>query len=107
MALNANTVKFLLKQLRKGTMEGFISSSAQIFNYLKEEVKDNPIYTKYEFDSEKWADWLKKEARIDLILPSTFPESKILAYAAYKEIGSMENIAGTNFVLSLFAEGHI
>jgi hypothetical protein len=50
---------------------------------------------------------VKKEARIDLILPSTFEESKILAYAAYKEIGSMENSTATNFVLSLFNEGQI
>jgi hypothetical protein len=107
MALNSNTLKFLLQQLRKGAIEGFISISTQIFNYLRDEVKDNPIYTKYELESDRWAEWLKKEARIDLVLPNTLDESKILAYAAYKEIAFMQSDKAQNFVLALFHETRI
>jgi galactitol-specific phosphotransferase system IIC component len=54
MALSATTLKFLLQQLSKGTIEGFIPVSSQIFNYLREEIKDNPIYNKYEEEFPKW-----------------------------------------------------
>ena len=107
MALNTNTLKFLLQQIRKANLQGFISISAQIFNYLKEEVKDNPIYEKYENESEKWLSWLKKEARMKFLLPNTLVESKTLAYAAYKEISNLGNDKAVDFIMNLFHEQKI
>lgn len=102
MALSTNTLKFLLQQLRKGSIEGFTSISTQIFYYLKDEVKDNPIYSKYEEDYAKWSLWLKKEARRKFILPTSLEECKALAYSAYKEIASLDSDKGQNFVITLF-----
>lgn len=107
MALSADTLKFLLQQLRKGTIEGFTSIPKQIFHYLKEEIKDNPIYLKYETETPKWITWLNKEALIKLILPETLEESKVLAFAAYKAIASMDSNKAQSFIISLFNESRI
>lgn len=107
MALNSKTLNFLIRELQKASSEGFISIASQIFGYLKEEIKDNPMYIKYENESVKWEEWLNKEARVNLILPSTFEESKDLSYAVYRKVGSMDNSKAFDFIFSLFGENNI
>jgi|GEM_PF-1222795 len=107
MALSATTLQFLLQQLRKGSLEGFTSIPKQIFNYLADEIKDNQVYIKYENESQKWVEWLNKEACVYLILPETLEESKVLAYAAYKIISKLDNHKAQDFIITLFSENRI
>lgn len=107
MALSTETLKFLLQQLKKGSYEGFVSVSSQIFNYLKNEVQDNPVYLKYEAESSMWIEWLKTEGYIDLKLPETLDDSKLLAYAAYKELSILVKQDSENFIVNLFSQNRI
>lgn len=48
MALNPDKLQFLINQLTNAELQSFPGIIAQIFSYLDQEVKDNPIFDKYE-----------------------------------------------------------
>lgn len=44
MALSPDKLQFLITQLSKSELASFSGFAAQIFSYLDQEVKDNPIF---------------------------------------------------------------
>ena len=98
MALNPHTIEFLVNQLSKAQLESFAGIVSQIFSYLDDEVKDNPIFDKYESERNLWKDWPEKEESYPVwTLPKTWELSKSLAYDIYRTI----SIKGYEFTLEL------
>jgi predicted nucleotide-binding protein len=90
MALNPENIKFLLQQLRNASSNAFYGIVSQIFSYLNEEVKDNPVFAKYEGERERWEQWPNTDevsfSRGQWSLPTTLEDTKSLAYSIYKTI---------------------
>jgi hypothetical protein len=84
MALNPDTVQFLLQQVSRASSTPFQGTVAQLFSYLKTEVKDNPVYDKYERERNKWADWPGEDnvtGWADWQMPGLLDDAKSLASA--------------------------
>lgn len=82
MALNPDRITFLLQQIKNSEYRTFRSTVAQLFTYLSQEVKDNPIYDKFEKEREKWSDWPKEEASFghgQWDFPDSLDDAKSLA----------------------------
>jgi predicted nucleotide-binding protein len=91
MAINPENISFLLDQLKESDQSNFASYITQIFNYLNDEIKDNPVYDKYELESAKWDEWKTAAAWSDWALPTSIENSKQLAYSLFKEISEHDN----------------
>lgn len=108
MALNPDTVQFLTKQLSKAELESFSGIVAQIFSYLDQEVKDNPIFDKYEGERKIWEDWPGGDIyRPVWTLPKTWELSKSLAYNIYRRIGEEGYEVALDFSATLFGEDNV
>ena len=105
MALNPNTLYYLFEQLANVDDKLFSSLARQIFNYLEAEVKDNPMYDKYESETDKWFEWqikIHKSSSHKWDIPDNFEDTKSLAYTLFKNIskGDYQNyltVAGNLF----------
>lgn len=88
MAINLEKIKFLYQQIYNSEFSTLNTVVAQFFNYLKDEIKDNPVYDMYEKNVEKWTNWPFEENSYnnDWQLPTSLEESKSLAYSIYKQI---------------------
>ncbi|GAB3856648.1 hypothetical protein GCM10028822_29280 [Hymenobacter terrigena] len=90
MALNPEKLSFLLRELSSASYNTVSGIVSQIFGYLNTEIKDNPLFDKYEAESAKWVDWPQGDEasfnRGQWSLPTNFEESKSLAYYMYKRI---------------------
>jgi predicted nucleotide-binding protein len=91
MALKPDTVQFLLQQVSRASSTPFQGTVAQLFSYLKTEVKDNPVYDKYENEKNKWADWPSEDHVTgwpDWQMPGLLDDAKLLAYSLYESIAA-------------------
>ncbi len=110
MALNPNRLIFFLTQISNSNYNTFRSTVAQLFGYLVSEVKDNPVFEKYENDREKWANWPREE---DISygafwsLPDNFEESKSLVYDIYRSIAERDSSFSESLAVNLFRENYI
>lgn len=90
MSFNKRMVTYLAQKLQDSDIYTVKSISAQLFNYLSTEVKDNPIYDKYENEVVKWNNWFieNRENFSDgsWSLPETLEEAKCLSYTIFKNI---------------------
>lgn len=89
MALNPDKIKLLYNKLILADPKSFSSIASQLFNYLKEEVKDNQLYDHYEKDRiEKWKDWPGSDNYYNQAweLPDNLEEAKSLTYDVYKSV---------------------
>ena len=88
MALNIEKIKFLYQQINNSEFSTLNTVVAQLFNYLKNEIKDNPIYDQFEKNAEKWHNWPLNENNYntDWQLPADLDETKSLSYSLYKQI---------------------
>jgi predicted nucleotide-binding protein len=105
MALKPDTVQFLLQQVSRASSTPFQGTIAQLFSYLDSEVKDNPIYDKYENERNKWADWPGDESITgwaDWQMPGLLDDAKSLAYNLYKSIATGGPRDAFNLSTSLF-----
>jgi predicted nucleotide-binding protein len=98
MALNPTLIQFFIDRIQGASMNTFNGAINQLFEHLRSEVKDNPVYDKYEFDGQKWKDWPEYGGEDsfgnDWTMPSSFSEAKSLSYNLYKRIGEFEHIFG-------------
>jgi hypothetical protein len=93
MALNPEQISFFLRRIEEGSLRTFGSEVTQLFNYLAEEIKDNPVYLSFEKESVKWKTWIKKSYSIgtgEYQLPTNYSDAKHLAYTAFKIISESD-----------------
>jgi len=109
MALNIEKVNFLYQQLYNSEYSTLNTVIAQLFNYLKTEVKDNPVYDMYEKDVENWKEWptFSDDYNNDWQLPTSLDESKSLAYSMYKQISENDYNWMIQKGFTLFAGGKL
>lgn len=106
MAINPNTITFFVEKIRNAEYTAFRSIVIQLFAYLSNEIKDNPIYDKYEREGKNWANWpdsdSEKLSRKDWKFPEDIESAKTLAYQIYKNITLKNKDWITNLIFSLF-----
>jgi predicted nucleotide-binding protein len=106
MALNPEKLKLLYQKISNADSKSFSSICAQLFNYLNEEVKDNPVYDKLEKEREKWKDWPEPGEVMyffDWKLPTNLEDVKSLAYDIYKSVAE-QNDNGDKLTQALYRE---
>ena len=94
MAINPELIQFFQTRISNASMKTFGSEVTQLYTYLKEEIKDNPIYLKYEEESLDWKIWLQKVHSLGMgkdSFPIDFHKAKSLAYSAYKLISERQS----------------
>lgn len=96
MALNPDLIDFFLRSIQSAIRETFRSEVVHLFEHLDGEIKDNPVFDRYQKDRDKWKNW--PDDVNEWHLPTQFEESKSLVYHLYRGIG--EN--GDDLVLNLF-----
>jgi predicted nucleotide-binding protein len=103
MALQPERVEFFLQQMEASAPNTFRGNTAQLFEHLDGQIKDNPVFVQYEAAKQKWLSWLEEiESRsysTDWEMPTSFEDAKHLAYAVYRKIaGEADN---TEFLFSV------
>ena len=90
MALNPDRLEFFLRGIEGSDWKNFGSIVSHIFQHLDEEVKDNPIFDKYEKERENWKDWPNSGegtyAGGEWYFPSDYNMGKSLSYDVYRTI---------------------
>ncbi len=88
MALNPGLISFFISQLQNAkttTLPGIVT---QLFNHLKNEIKDNPIYEIYQKDAHNWKDWPDGNETGSFggtwELPGDYEKAKSLVYSLYE-----------------------
>ncbi|MCF8374326.1 MAG: nucleotide-binding protein [Bacteroidales bacterium] len=109
MALNPETVRFFITQLQNSEYRTFRSTVAQLFSYLSDEIKDNPIYDKYDNEREKWLNWPIGEDSFgkQWELPAKIQDAKSLAFDIYKSISDNDMSWADNFAFGLFRKSDL
>lgn len=93
MALNPDRINFHLSRISKSDLYTFGSEAAQLFDHLRSEIKDNPIFNEYESQINKWKEWPNQEGNSfeysgQWYLPTDFEESKQVAYTLYHRVAA-------------------
>ena len=96
MALQPERVEFFLQQMEDSAPNTFRGNTAQLFEHLDTEIKDNPVFAQYESSKAKWLQWLEdiesQSYGTDWEMPTSFEDAKQLAYAVYRKIaGEADN----------------
>ncbi|GGK73810.1 TIR domain-containing protein [Rufibacter glacialis] len=104
MALNPDLIAFYIKRIRSAEERTFGSEAAHLFQHIHSEVKDNPIFQKYEIETSAWKGWpndVEEDAWVsDWYLPSEHEKAKSLSYYLYKKSAEMkENASQIVFAL--------
>src|SRR4051812_9891364 len=104
MALNPSKISFLFERIRQSDSRTFRSTVAQLFTYLSKEIKDNPVYDKYETEKQNWGNWLQGnlQHRGHWKFPDDFDKAKSLSYYIYKRIAENDERSSDSFINSLF-----
>lgn len=102
MALNVDTVKFLLNQIDSSDFRYYSSAVSQLMNYLESEIKDNPIYDLFKNDRAKWTKHYDSiPGRV--YLPETIEEAKSFTFDIYYSIAENNDPQWLNsFTLNMF-----
>ena len=103
MAVNPDKISLLYNKISRASFSTLSSISMQLFNYLEEEIKDNPVYDQYENERKKWRGWIENVQHLNWSLPQKLEETKSLTYHLYKMIGE-DNNAGQELAVEMF--GH-
>lgn len=108
MALNPERIKFLIQQIQNSEFRTFRSTVSQLFTYLDSEVKDNPIYEKYESERSKWENWPNSEetsfSHGQWDLPDNLEDAKSLAFGIYKSVAENNKNWVDSFAFRLFRQ---
>lgn len=105
MALNPDKIAFLVQQIQNSEYRTFRSTVAQLFTYLTNEIKDNPVYDKYEKDRKRWANWPDETSfGYNWEFPDDLDDAKSLSYDIYKSAAINEKDWVDNFTFSLFRQ---
>lgn len=87
MALNPTLIQFFINQIQSANSSTISAIVSQLFEHLNKEVKDNPIFAKYEKEIKKWEGWPDDSSSYSWEMPGNFEGTKVLAYSIYKKIG--------------------
>lgn len=104
MAIKPDLINFFLENISNSKKQTFGSEVAHLFEHLENEVKDNPIYDKYEKEIGNWNDW-ESQTDDELELPSEFEKAKSYAYDIYKRVAK-KGSEGYDIVWRFFPERH-
>ncbi|WP_139921103.1 TIR domain-containing protein [Hymenobacter sp. DG01] len=108
MALNLETTQFLLSQIARANYHTFHSAVSQMIDYLKSEIKDNPVYDTYEEEAKSWRNWPVSEGISfyggSWSLPTKLEQAKHLAYSMYNRIAHNDENWINNFAFELFMD---
>lgn len=111
MALNPERIKFLIEQIQISEYTTFKSIVSQLFKYLDNEIKDNPVYEKYEKARQKWQQWPESEtssfSRGQWDFPDNLEDAKSLSYDIYKSISENDKSFADNLSFSLFRQNKL
>jgi len=111
MALNPDKITFFLQQIQNAEYQTFRSIVVQLFGYLVDEIKDNPIYDNFEKRVDKWQNWPHEEESSfsygQWELPDSLEETKSLSYAIYKDIAMNDKGWVDAFASDLFGESSL
>lgn len=105
MALNPERIKFFIDRISSADMRTFGSEVSQLFAHIDTEVKDNPVYIRYEEERKDWTNWPNEGESLygamgQWYLPPDFDKAKSLAYDIYRTV-AQEKERGYNFAISL------
>jgi len=103
MAIKPQLIKFLLEEIPNSNYQVFGSKVHHLFQHIDNEVKDNPIYNKYEELREEWKNWPIDDEI--WYMPPDFDDVKALTYSLYKAV-SDKGEEGYEITWSLF-HGHM
>lgn len=108
MALNPDKITFLVRQIQNSEYRTFRSTVAQLFTYMSSEIKDNPVYDKYENDRERWTNWPTTDETSfrhgQWEFPDNLDDAKSLSYNIYKSVATNEKNWADNFAFGLFRQ---
>lgn len=92
MALNPELIRFFVERISKSQMKTFGSEVAQLFHHIDNEVKDNPVFLKYEKEKELWKNFVEEESSFGVYwkFPTEFEKAKSLAYNVYRKVASQK-----------------
>jgi predicted nucleotide-binding protein len=108
MALNPDKITFFVRQIQNSDYHTFRSIVVQLFTYMTSEIKDNPVYDKYEKDREQWTNWPATDETSfghgQWEFPDNLDDAKSLSYDIYKSVATYEKNWADNFAFSLFRQ---
>jgi predicted nucleotide-binding protein len=107
MALNPEKIQFLINRIQNADYRTFSSSINQLFHYLDHQIKDNPIFEKYEKDRTNYEEWPGENHLIlsKWDMPSDLEDAKSLAYDIYKSMGEQSD-NGDKLSFHLYRQSH-
>jgi len=108
MAVKINTIELLLEKIFSADIHTFSSSINQLFNYLKNEIKDNPVFDFYENQDNRdkiIKEWNEKNKSLTWGLFDDLEKTKLLIYNFYKIAGEQGNNT-MNICFDLFDIAH-
>jgi len=109
MALQPELIDFFLEQMETSGLNTFRGNTAQLFEHLREQVKDNPVFAAYETAKEKWLIRLEQTELnsygADWQMPTAFADAKQLVYAIFSKVADEED--PVNFVFTLTADDNL
>lgn len=107
MALNPEKINFFLRRIATSNYSTFKGSCSQLFKYLQEEVKDNPVYDRLESESSTWERWPEMNPEQSFVsqgeIPGDFDSAKALAYTKYKQAAVSGDVS--NLLFDITGEG--
>lgn len=105
MALNPDKIQFLYNQIYRAEHNTISSVIGQLFSYLDNEIKDNPIFDKYQQERSKWSEWphIDESAfNFQWELPKNLEDAKSLAYDIYRSAAENNNNWLSSFAFNLY-----
>jgi predicted nucleotide-binding protein len=102
MALNPDLVNFFLSRISNSTKQTFGSEVSHLFEHLRNEVKDNPVYDQYELNRPRWKNW-EEQTDDEIEMPTNFEDAKFYVYDIYKRVAE-KGSEGYDLVWRYFPE---
>lgn len=104
MALKPELISFFLGNIQNSNMQTFGSEVAQLFEHIESEVKDNPVYDKYEGSTERWKEIMDGN-HTGWSMPTKYEDAKLLVYSLYWRIAEL-GPKGYNIPMNLTYQDH-
>lgn len=92
MALKPDLIEFFLRNIQSASVDTFGSEVAQLFGHLDSEIKDNPVFNKYEEARINWEDQSTKQYR-SWKFPTNSEYAKSFVYNLYRTVGESDRAA--------------
>lgn len=108
MALNPDLVQFFINQIQNAGVNTFKGAITQLFEHLENEIKDNPIFDKYQSHVDLWKAWPGDDDNSfggnDWELPGEFEKVKELTFSLYKIASKKKDVF--DYLYNVTGEGN-